>query len=127
MQKPTLTNKTKSKFLFMFAVGILLISLPLGIQTVPVEERTYYGIHVVSVILGSFLSLVSILAYFEFRTQRLLLVTFAFIAITVAEATSIVNFVTPFFESTYGIHGFITHGLILVMLSFFSIGIFRSD
>ena len=82
-----------------------MISIPLGTQTVAAEERIYYGIHVVSVILGSFLSIVSVLAYFEFKTQRLMLITFAFIAITSAEATLLVNFVLPFFGTAYGIHG----------------------
>jgi len=127
MQKPTLTNKTKSKFLIILAVGILLISIPLGSQTVTSEERVYYGIHVVSVILGLFLSIISALAYYEFKTQRLLLVTLAFLTVTLAEATSIVNFVVPFFDTPYGIHGLVTHGLILLMLSFFAIGIFKSD
>lgn len=127
MQKPTLTNKTKSKFLLVLAVGVILISIPLGFQTVTQEEGIHYAIHVISVILGSFLSLVSVLAYFEFKTQRLMLVSFAFIAITFAEGASLVNSVFPFFEPSYGIHALITHGLILVMLTFFAVGIFRSD
>jgi hypothetical protein len=127
MQKPTLTNKTKSKVLLVLAIGVIMVSIPLGTQNVPEEQRIYYGIHVVSLILGSFLSIISVLAYFEFNTQRLMLVSFAFIAITLAEVTSIVNFVLPFFDAAYGVHGFITHGLILLMLSFFAVGIFRSD
>lgn len=127
MIKPTLTTKTKSKFLIILSLGILLISIPLGTQTVSDEERIYYGIHVISVILGSFLSIISTLAYFEFKTQRLMLVTLAFTTITIAEVTSIINLVIPFFDTVYGIHGFVTHGLILLMLLFFSVGIFRSD
>jgi len=127
MQKTSLTNKTKSKFLIILAVAVLLISIPLGSQIVTAEERAYYGIHLVSVILGSFLSIISALAYYDFKTQRLMLVTLAFLTITLAEAASIGNLVVPFFDTAYGIHGFVTHGLILLMLFFFSIGIFRSD
>ena len=90
-------------------------------------QRDYYTLHVVNVIFGLFLSMVDIITYLEFRNTRLLMVFSAFLAITVAESASLVNLISPIFETTYGIHDLITHGLILTMLSFFIIGIFRSD
>lgn len=87
----------------------------------------YVGIHIVSTVLGSFLSVVSFLTYSEFRTKRLLLVTFAFFAISTAEAVSLINYVLPFTALSTGFDAIITHGLILLMLSFFAIGVFRSD
>ncbi|MBT8172795.1 MAG: hypothetical protein HKP26_04585 [Nitrosopumilus sp.] len=127
MQKPTLSIKDKTNVLLIVAAAILLISVPIGFEKIDSSERGYYAIHVVSLIFGSFLSVLGFLTYREFKSTRLLMVFCAFVAITIAESTSWVNLFYPFFENTYGIHGYVTHSLILVMLSFFIIGIFRSD
>lgn len=108
-------------------MAVLLISVPIGFESIDSSERGYYAIHVVSLIFGLFLSVLGFLTYLEFRSPRLLMVFCAFVAITIAESTSWINLIYPFFENTYGIHGYVTHGLILVMLSFFIVGIFRSD
>lgn len=127
MQKPTLSIKDKTNVLLVIVVAILLISVPIGFESIDSSERGYYAIHVVSLIFGLFLSVVGFLTYLEYRTIRLLMVFCAFAAITIAESTSWINLIYPFFESAYSIHGYVTHGLILTMLSFFMIGIFRSD
>lgn len=127
MQKPTLSIKNKTKILVALTIIALVISVPIGFEKVDFAERGYYALHVISVIFGLFLSIVGIMAYLEFKNTRLLMVFAAFLAITVAESTLLVNLVIPMFEITYGIHDLITHGLILTMLSFFIIGIFRSD
>lgn len=127
MQNSTLSISVKSKILLAISVAVILATIPLGIQKIDSETQVYYSIHVVSVILGGFLVAVSSLSYSEFRSNRLLLVTLAFLAITIAEAVSLLNMVVPLFDNMYGIHGLITHGLILMMLAFFAIGIFRRD
>ena len=127
MQKPALTIKDKTKILVTITVAALVISIPLGFERIGFEERGYYAIHVVSVIFGLFLSIVGIITYLEFKNTRLLMVFLAFFAITIAEAISLVNLINPIFDISYGIDNSITHGLILVMLSFFIVGIFRSD
>jgi len=127
MQKPTLSIKNKTKILVTLTIITLIISIPLGFEKVDLSERGYYALHVVNVIFGLFLSIVGIMAYLEFKNTRLLMIFAAFLAITIAESASLVNLVSPIFETTYGIHDLITHGLILTMLSFFIIGIFRSD
>ncbi|MCV0410105.1 hypothetical protein [Nitrosopumilus sp.] len=127
MQKPTLTIKNKTNILLTITVGVILISISLGFDTIEASERGYYAIHVVSVIFGLFLSVLGFLTYNEFKNTRLLMVFGAFVAITISESTSWINLIYPFFENTYGIHGYVTHGLILTMLSFFIVGIFRSD
>ena len=127
MQKPTRTTKDKTNILLVVALAVLLISVPIGFDSIDPSERGYYAIHVVSLIFGVFLSVLGFLTYREFKNTRLLMVFGAFVAITVAESTSWLNLIYPFFESTYGLHGYVTHSLILVMLSFFIIGIFRSD
>lgn len=127
LQKPALTIKDKTNILLVVSVAVLLVSIPLGFEGIDSSERGYYAIHVVSLIFGLFLSVLGFLTYLEFKSTRLLMVFCAFVAITIAESTSWVNLFYPFFDSVYGIHGYITHGLILIMLSFFIVGIFRSD
>ncbi len=127
MQKLTLSVKDKTNILLVIAVGVLLISVPIGFGNIDSSERGYYAIHVASLIFGMFLSVVGFLTYLEYKTARLLMVFCAFVAITIAESTSWINLFYPFFENSYGIHGYVTHSLILVMLSFFIVGIFRSD
>lgn len=51
----------------------------------------------------------------------------AFYAVTAAETFSFINLVSPFIPSSMGLDGIIAHTLILLMLTFFVIGIFRSD
>ena len=127
MQKPALSIKDKTNVLLVIAAAVLLISIPMGLEIIDPFEGGYYAIHVVSMIFGLFLSVLGFITYREFRNMRLLMVFFAFVAITISEATSWVNLIYPFFENSYGIHGYVTHSLILIMLSFFIVGIFRSD
>lgn len=127
MLKPPLTIKDKTNIFLIVAVAVLLISVPIGFDKIDSSERGYYAIHVASLIFGVFLSILGFLTYIEYRNVRLLMVFSAFVAITIAEGTSLINLFYPFFENSIGIHGYVTHGLILVMLSFFIVGIFRSD
>jgi len=127
LQKPTLSIKDKTNIFLVIAVAVLLISISIGFENVDSSERGYYTIHVVSLIFGLFLSVLAFLTYREFKTTRLLMVFGAFVAITLSEGVSWINLIYPFFESAYSIHDYVTHGLIFTMLSFFMIGIFRSD
>jgi hypothetical protein len=127
LQKSALSLKHKTKILVLVAVTTIVISIPLGFDNVDISERGYFALHVVNVIFGSFLSVIGIFTYLSFRNTRLLMIFSAFLAITIAEGASTINLIYPLFETIYGIHDIITHGLILLMLSFFMIGIFRSD
>lgn len=127
MQKQTLSIKNKTRILVTLTIVALVISVPLGFEKVDIAERGYYALHVVSVVFGLFLFIVGVISYLEFKNTRLLMIFSAFLAITIAESASLINLVSPIFETTYEIHDLITHGLILTMLSFFIIGIFRSD
>ena len=127
MLKPALTIKDKTNILLVVAVAVLLISVPIGFEKIDSSESGYYAIHIASLIFGLFLSILGFLTYLEFRNTRLLMIFCAFVAITIAESTSLINLFHPFFENTIGMHGYVTHSLILVMLSFFIVGIFRSD
>ena len=127
MQKSTLTHKKKIKILVAIAGFATLVSVTFSLYHNFQDNEIYFGIHLASVTLGAFLSIVGTLTFLEFRTRRLFLVMCAFIAITLAEGISTVNFIIPIIPIDTNIHSFITHSMILLMLSFFSVGIFRTD
>ena len=127
MQKSHLDNKGKSKILFLLSITLGIITIPLSISHFIEGHGIHLGIHIASITLGSFLSVVGAMTYLEYRINRLLFVMFAFAAITTAEIVSTANFLLFFQESYIGMDSLLTHGLILLMLSLFSLGIFRTD
>jgi hypothetical protein len=127
MQTSHLDTKGKSKILFLFAIVLGVITIPLSISHFIEGHGIHIGIHIISIILGSFLSVVSAMTYLEYRTKRLFFILGAFSAITIAEIVSTANFLLFFQESYIDTDSLLTHGLILLMLSLFSLGIFRAD
>lgn len=123
-----LDHKTKSKLLIVSSLLIWLSSLPFAFPHVLVGHGVYFVIHVASISIGAFLSLVGFFTYREFHTTKLFLVMCAFLAITVGETFSFINnMIIPFIPSSFGLDALISHGLILLTLSFFALGIFRSN
>lgn len=127
MQSTRLDTRAKSKVLTISSLIIGLALLPFAFPHILIGHGAYFAIHMASISLGTFLSIVGFFTYREFKTVRLFLVMSAFAAITVGEAFSFVNMVIPFFASNFGLDSLISHGFILVMLAFFVIGIFRSN
>lgn len=127
MQKGHLDNKGKSKILFLLALLFGGTIIPLSISHFIDGHGLHIGIHIASIVLGSFLSVVGAMTYLEHRAVRLLFVMGAFSAITIAEIVSAVNFLLFFNDSYINMDSLVTHGLILSMLSLFSVGIFRTD
>jgi len=127
MQKSQLDNKTKFKILIGSFIAVILISLPVSFSNFLDGNGLHISIHIAAIILAAFLSIVGLLTYKEFRTGRLFLVMSAFMVMLVAEIVSLSSFLisTSPFKAT--VDSLITHSLILVMLSFFSVGIFRRD
>ena len=123
-----LDYRTKSKLLVISSLLIGLSSLPFAYPHVFGGHGVYFAIHVASISLGAFLSLVGFFTYREFRTTKLFLVMCAFLAITIGETFSFVNnMIIPLIPSSFGLDALISHGLILLTLSFFVLGIFRSN
>ena len=127
MQKVHLETKGKSKVLLVISIALLFAFLPVFLSHFMHGHGLHVSIHLASIILGSFLSIVGAISYLEFKTSRLFLMMCAFCAITVAEIASAVNIVFLFWPSYSSVDSLITHGLILAMLSFFVVGIFRTD
>ena len=127
MQKTHLDNRGKFKILTIISCALISLSVPLFLPHFEHGHGLHTIIHISGIILGSFLSVVGAMTYLEYKTPRLLLVFLAFFAITVAEILSAANMLFVFWPSYSSIDSMITHGLILMMLAFFSIGIFRRD
>lgn len=127
MQKSQLDNKTKFKILIGSFIAVILISLPISFSNFLNGNGLHVGIHIAAIILATFLSIVGLFTYKEFRTGRLFLVMSAFMVILVAEIASLSSFLISELPFKATIDSLITHSLILVMLSFFSVGIFRRD
>lgn len=127
MQQVHLDNGGKFKILVIITCALIAVSIPLFLPHFEHGHGVHTTIHISGIVLGSFLSVVGAITYLEYKTPRLLLVFFAFFAITVAEVLSIANMLLVFWPSYSGIDSMITHLLILMMLTFFSIGIFRRD
>ncbi len=123
-----LDHRTKSKLLVISFLLVGLSSLPFAYPHVFVGHGVYFAIHAASIAIGTFLSLVGFFTYREFQTTKLFLVMCAFLAITIGETFSFINsMIIPFIPSSFGMDSLISHGLILLMLAFFALGIFRSN
>ena len=118
MHVSRLDNKSKSKLLGILVLSGLVILIPITSENFTDENKIHISVHIASTFLGLFLSLVAVITYFEFKTSRLFLVFCAFATITSVELFSIISYI---------LDTLVTHGLIFTMLSFFVIGIFRSD
>ncbi|WP_048109553.1 hypothetical protein [Nitrosarchaeum koreense] len=127
MQKTALNNKQKFHILILITGVLMAISIPVFLPHFLHGHGVHTGIHLASISLGSFLSVIGVMTYLEYKTKRLLLVFFAFATITIAETLSALNIIFLFWASYSSIDSVITHLLILMMLTFFSIGIFKRD
>ena len=127
MQQLHLDNRGKLKVLLLTSIVIVAMTMPLFLPHFLHGHGIHTGIHIAGITLGSFLSVVGAITFLEYRTTRLLLVFFAFLAVTAAEIVSALNMVFLFWPSYSSIDSMTTHMLILMMLTFFSIGIFRRD
>lgn len=127
MQVSRLDNRTKSKlFGLLISVGLIVL-IPVTSDNFTDDNKIHIGFHISSTLLGMFLSIVAFLTYDEFRTTRLFLVMCAFFTITTLEIFSIATYALSEIPPTPNFDSLITHGLISAMLTFFVIGIFRSD
>lgn len=127
MQVSRLDNKLKSKLLGILVLVGLAVLIPITSENLTDENKIHILIHISSTLLGIFLSLVAFVTFSEFRTTRLFLVLCAFTTITTVEVFSIISFILSEIPPSPNMDTLITHGLIFAMLSFFVIGIFRSD
>ena len=127
LQRTFSTTRSKSKLLVILSISICGATIPFAIPHIILGHGLHAAIHIISIALGTFLSVVGLFTYKSFKTTRLFLMMCEFYAVTAAETFSFLNLVFPFIPSNVGLDGLISHTLILLMLAFFVIGIFRSD
>lgn len=127
VQKTSLENNKKFQILALIAGVITIISIPVFLPHFFHGHGFHTVIHLSGIILGTFLSVIGALTYLEYKINRLLLVFLAFATITTAEILSALNMIFLFWASYTSVDSLITHLLILMMLTFFAIGIFRKD
>ena len=120
-------NKSKFKLLgILISIGLIVL-IPITSENFTDDNKIHISIHISSTLLGLFLSIVAFVTYFEFRNTRLFLIMCAFTTITILEIFSVISFVLSELPPSPNVDSLITHGLIFAMLSFFAVGIFRSD
>lgn len=127
MQKIQLDSRKKLWILFSVSIILLASSIPIFFPHFMHGHGLHMGIHTASIILGSFLSVISIITYAEYKTTRLFLMMCAFLAITSAEAVFALNTVMLFWPAYTTTDSIVTSAMILLMLVFFSVGVFRTD
>ena len=127
MQRSPIDMKTKSKVLFYSLIAVIISTAPLSFSSFSDGNELHVLIHTSAIVLSVFLSVVGFMTYRAFRTTRLFLVMCAFVSICLAEILALSLLVFTHSVSVSNYDSLITHGLILLMLSFFAFGIFRRD
>ena len=127
MLKSRLEKNDKLKILAMITGVLVAISIPAFLPHYLHGHAVHTTIHLAGIIIGTFLSVVSAITFLEYKTKRLFLVFLAFFSVTIAEVLAAANMIFLFWQSYASIDSMITHFLILMMLTFFAIGVFRRD
>jgi hypothetical protein len=114
---------------------VLIASIVISLSVVPFilphvfhPHMIYHIIlHLVSLIISQFLAVVSLLAYLKSKTTRILLMTFGFMTLVVAEYVYLLNS-TQDFDIMFIPHVNIelSHVILLIMVVFFGISLLKS-
>ena len=114
---------------------VLIASIVISLSVVPFilphvfhPHMIYHIIlHLVSLIISQFLAVVSLLAYLKSKTTRILLMTFGFMTLVVAEYVYLLNSTEDFrivFIPEVNIE--VSHVILLIMVIFFGISFLKS-
>jgi hypothetical protein len=128
--RTSLQNITASKYKLFIIISVSVVSIlviPVILPHITHPNIIYHiSLHIVSLIIATFLSVVSILAYKRSRGVRLLFMTLGFLSLIVIEILYI-------FYSMIGIEDIIIpvvnieipHVILFIMLTLFGIGVFK--
>lgn len=122
-----LDGKTKIRILGLLSIAMSASLIPIFFPHFMHGHGLHMAIHIACIILGSFLSIIGTITYIRYKTTRLFLMMCAFFAITSAEVVFAFNTLFVFWASYTSTDSIVTSGLVLLMLVFFSAGIFRTD
>jgi hypothetical protein len=114
---------------------VLIASIVISLSVVPFilphvfhPHMIYHIIlHLVSLIISQFLAVVSLLAYLKSKTTRILLMTFGFMTLVVAEYVYLLNSTEDFdIMLIPQVNIEISHVILLIMVIFFGISFLKS-
>lgn len=127
--KSELVKESQSKTLLLGLITAVVIGVvaPLIVTHLAHPSMIYHIIlHIASLTVAIFLTVVSILAYARSTTSRLLFMTLGFIALAVVESLYLLE--TVWAGSVIGISATgieLPHVILLVMLALFALGVLR--
>lgn len=114
---------------------VLIASIVISLSVVPFilphvfhSHMIYHIIlHLVSLIISQFLAVVSLLAYLKSKTTRILLMTFGFMTLVVAEYVYLLNSTEDFdIMLIPQVNIELSHVILLIMVIFFGISFLKS-
>ena len=114
---------------------VLIASIVISLSVVPFilphvfhPHMIYHIIlHLVSLVISQFLAVVSLLAYLKSKTTRILLMTFGFMTLVVAEYVYLLNSTEDFdIMLIPQVNIEISHIILLIMVTFFGISFLKS-
>ncbi len=121
---------SKPKLFAIISIAVVaILSVPVILPHITQQYVIYHILlHVGSVIVAIFLSVVSILAYSRTGSIRILMMTFAFLSLIVVESLSLLaatgNASNPIIP---GVNVEISHIFLLVMVALFGLGVLKVD
>jgi hypothetical protein len=125
--EPAYGSLSKPLLLGLVTAIVVGIASPLVLPHLTHPSMIYHiALHIASLTIALFLSVVSVLAYLRSRTFRLLFMTFGFMALASVEFLYLLDAAAIFsvFDfSTLGIE--LPHVILLVMLTMFSLGVLK--
>lgn len=125
--EPVKESQSKTLLLGLITAVVIGVVAPLIVTHLAHPSMIYHIIlHIASLTVAIFLTVVSILAYARSTTSRLLFMTLGFIALAVVESLYLLE--TVWADSVIGISATgieLPHVILLVMLALFALGVLR--
>lgn len=125
--EPVRESQSKTLLLGLITAVVIGVVAPLIVTHLAHPSMIYHIIlHIASLTVAIFLTVVSILAYARSTTSRLLFMTLGFIALAVVESLYLLE--TVWAGSVIGISATgieLPHVILLVMLALFALGVLR--
>lgn len=129
MNPSRLLSRKSNLFTIILAAVIGLLAIPVIIPHVlHGYHMVHIAIHIIGLTLSVFLSVLAVMAYKSFKTNKMLFSLLAFSVFVTAEIVTLVDATWPtIYDLGYMTLSEVGHVLLLVTLGMLSIGVFRND
>jgi len=119
----------KPLLLAITAAIVIVIALPFTLPHIIHESIIYHSIiHIASIVMASFLSIVSLLAYNRGRAARLLFMSMAFIALVGVELLDFLETVNIIRATIFPLSDIeLSHIILLAMFAMFALGVLKVE